>query len=587
MQRSWPLVAVALMCLPGCGNTASRGDSSFNDLHESDVADVDAPDGEAEQSDADSRDAPDLEMPHPSCEPASPVQFDGVFGNEASVAVSTAKGRVFVRSSESNCGCATRAELTLFAAPDCVVEISAGPPGFPAEHGPALTIADVQVQAGPVCAGAMGVAAGLYSGVGLKSGALIVNTASLSCGEGPGCSPLAVDLQIVGYVTGADGKTILLEFRAFGDVDTAVEPSSEPCPFACDCGGRECGPSPCGGDCGTCAAPESCDASGTCSCTPDCAGAECGDDGCWGSCGSCRAGWTCEATQCIPEDLGCGCGTRTCGQGGCGELCGLCPGDSTCNFGQCGTSCTNSPTLPGSAWLLDTLVVPILGEDGFETCRDFTGEGQADNGLGWVPIDSVWPPTDGRGTLFVVERVGEGWMAAEYFGFQAGAPDPWVLDPAWLDPTTCTSVSRLSFDRFGDTLVSHPPTLLVPVPWGDAWLTFPLRDITLTIDALPLEAASAGTVSGVLTAVLTRRDLADALAYFDLLCSQADKKPRMCGVSPYFRYDHWFDLVYTSNGYRERGDGEEPDAGSVCLLVTLRAVDILGFTAAMTSAGGD
>ncbi|HEY0883445.1 MAG TPA: hypothetical protein VGD87_18055, partial [Archangium sp.] len=56
------------------------------------------------------------------------------------------------------------------------------------------------------------------------------------------------------------------------------------------CSGRACGSDGCGGQCGSCAPTENCDAAGQCSpavsCSPDCTGRSCGDDGCGGSCGT-------------------------------------------------------------------------------------------------------------------------------------------------------------------------------------------------------------------------------------------------------------------------------------------------------------
>jgi hypothetical protein len=91
------------------------------------------------------------------------------------------------------------------------------------------------------------------------------------------------------------------------------DPQSQ-CPMACSAAGKcdkvcadcfalgwECGSNCCGGICGSCMPPSTCDA-GThhCSCVPSCAGKACGDDGCGGSCGACGAGLSCDAGQCRP-----------------------------------------------------------------------------------------------------------------------------------------------------------------------------------------------------------------------------------------------------------------------------------------------
>ena len=71
------------------------------------------------------------------------------------------------------------------------------------------------------------------------------------------------------------------------------------------CGGKECGPDGCGGQCEPgcptgAGGPYQC-RQGRCvdlSCIPDCNGKACGDDGCGGLCGSCAAGQPCSGGQC-------------------------------------------------------------------------------------------------------------------------------------------------------------------------------------------------------------------------------------------------------------------------------------------------
>jgi hypothetical protein len=73
------------------------------------------------------------------------------------------------------------------------------------------------------------------------------------------------------------------------------------CSCTPSCSGKQCGSDGCGGTCGTCAAGQTCSASGQCgaSCTPSCSGKQCGSDGCGGTCGTCAAGQTCSASgQC-------------------------------------------------------------------------------------------------------------------------------------------------------------------------------------------------------------------------------------------------------------------------------------------------
>ena len=97
--------------------------------------------------------------------------------------------------------------------------------------------------------------------------------------------------------------------NSFYDCGTAggSDPSGKnpkACPGACtpSCAGKQCGGDGCGGSCGTCAAGQTCDASGKCiaGCTPNCTGKKCGSDGCGGSCGTCPSGQSCNASgQCV------------------------------------------------------------------------------------------------------------------------------------------------------------------------------------------------------------------------------------------------------------------------------------------------
>jgi len=71
-----------------------------------------------------------------------------------------------------------------------------------------------------------------------------------------------------------------------GDVAADVSPADTAC--VPDCGGKECGPDGCDGQCGECPAGDqwAC-VEHMCICTLDCEGKECGIDGCGGSCGEC------------------------------------------------------------------------------------------------------------------------------------------------------------------------------------------------------------------------------------------------------------------------------------------------------------
>ncbi|MBM4371032.1 MAG: hypothetical protein FJ098_05220, partial [Deltaproteobacteria bacterium] len=81
-----------------------------------------------------------------------------------------------------------------------------------------------------------------------------------------------------------------------------------------------------------------------CACVPDCTGKECGPSGCWEDCGTCGAGEFCDENICAA----CDCGARVCGTDECGQPCGplegACPEGAVCAEGQCfeGAGCVAS-----------------------------------------------------------------------------------------------------------------------------------------------------------------------------------------------------------------------------------------------------
>ncbi len=110
------------------------------------------------------------------------------------------------------------------------------------------------------------------------------------------------------------------------------------------CGAAVCGDNGCGGSCGSCAANELC-TGGQCVCQPDCTGTECGDDGCGGTCGNCTAPDVCQAGQCVCQP---DCTGAVCGPDGCGDSCGSCTTGEFCQAGQCVASCSVGLTLCGT-----------------------------------------------------------------------------------------------------------------------------------------------------------------------------------------------------------------------------------------------
>ncbi|OGI12261.1 hypothetical protein A3K64_02960 [Candidatus Micrarchaeota archaeon RBG_16_36_9] len=95
-------------------------------------------------------------------------------------------------------------------------------------------------------------------------------------------------------------------------------------------------------NCGSCSAGLNCNTNGQCSsqaCIPSCVGKNCGSDGCGGSCGTCTAPQTCNNGVCsciltTCQQLGYNCGSWNDNCGGT-LLCGSCNSSYTCQSGVC------------------------------------------------------------------------------------------------------------------------------------------------------------------------------------------------------------------------------------------------------------
>ena len=139
-----------------------------------------------------------------------------------------------------------------------------------------------------------------------------------------------------------------------------------------NCDRKICGSDGCGGSCGTCVAPETCQ-NGDCRCTRNCAPDGCGPDGCGGFCGSCNDG------TCTPSGV-CTCviGTELC-KGSCVDTCDVestrnpdncrccvLNGESgydsqtSCVAGCCSEKCDPDPSRPGQ-W-------KCVGQPGGQPC---------------------------------------------------------------------------------------------------------------------------------------------------------------------------------------------------------------------------
>ena len=125
-----------------------------------------------------------------------------------------------------------------------------------------------------------------------------------------------------------EGRLLDMEVRPFDAETVEIAEVTETDACKPKCGGKECGPNGCGGNCGECTEfPNStCDeVAGKCGCDKSCGSKECGDDGCGGSCGECTehpASYCSEVfhtCECEPE-----CPNKECGPNGCGGSCGDC-----------------------------------------------------------------------------------------------------------------------------------------------------------------------------------------------------------------------------------------------------------------------
>lgn len=129
-----------------------------------------------------------------------------------------------------------------------------------------------------------------------------------------------------------------------------------------NCGGKNCGPDGCGGNCGICSGSDLC-VSGTCqACQPSCQGKNCGPDGCGGSCGICQSSQMCSSAGtclvCDPvQQIGCA-ATERCRWSSSGVAC-----TSVVGTGVQGTQCTSD-----SSCGRGTLCAVVSGS---QNCREY------------------------------------------------------------------------------------------------------------------------------------------------------------------------------------------------------------------------
>jgi hypothetical protein len=149
-----------------------------------------------------------------------------------------------------------------------------------------------------------------------------------------------------------------------------------------DCVDKECGSDGCGGDCGTCVLPKTCNGQGRCACVPNCGANVCGNnDGCGGSCGQCFSGETCQNGSCVCETAG---GREP------GALCDV--PEQCCPYGGAARFCSRS----GKTFCFGSLKACRYGHGGkcFGDC-DCEGETECQNGVCQCPSGRAPHPAGG------------------------------------------------------------------------------------------------------------------------------------------------------------------------------------------------
>ena len=222
-----------------------------------------------------------------------------------------------------------------------------------------------------------------------------INTSSVACEKA----------NAFGTCSGTGFKTCKPDQSGYGKCTVT---SSNPIDAAC--AGKQCGSDGCGGICGSCISPKSCDKNFQCICIPQCEGKQCGSDGCGGTCGDgcydlAKYNNRCEIETgkcvCTPDCFGKDCGSDGCG-GTCGDNNGSCPASKpTCGLGQV-CICNDTVWTPSDSELV-TMCGQVeqvsncgrkaIGEgggkcSGYNTC----GGGGVANKCGCT--DTIWTPSD-------------------------------------------------------------------------------------------------------------------------------------------------------------------------------------------------
>jgi len=330
------------------------------------------------------------------------------------------------------------------------------------------------------------------------------------------------------------------------EVTPDVTPDVGPDVCVPKCTGKECGDDGCGGDCGTCTAPETCEA-GVCACEPECTGRECGDDGCGGFCGG---------------------------------------GDGTCPAGE---ACTDAgvceacqlPTTWDAVGHVATTVTPKDEVEYQAICPDFDGDGNGDNAAALI-ADQANPVFQEELEKGYYGAVGEFVGVADFVDtasfvlniLEAGTATPGGTELSvnhWsYDEATCLPRARfLNASITNGILTAGPQDMETSVTYQGMSGSVKLLDVSVT-GHVTATAAGVTLTDGVLAGVFTKANFDELAATATQYCAETDPQPDWCSKLGLLELaPALFDLDLDGDTVK--------DAASLCVKFTLEPATVVGF----------
>jgi len=308
-----------------------------------------------------------------------------------------------------------------------------------------------------------------------------------------------------------------------------------------------------------------------------------------------------EPPECVKD-----CEGRTCGVDPvCGESCGTCDTENgeICVelIGQCLEAKdweTDKPTTWGKAGLLDSLLAPGAG-DSPTVCFDYTGDGVGDNGLADLAglINGNIKNPDEFGIIFDFEAVEDFKNSGEFVlvglmgepdtseGAEAG--DYLIKEDSYIKEAALPLIAFKDSEIVNEELTTPKSRFTLSIPISD----------TVVIDATLTDAQIKGTIveaddkgvkleGGVLSGILTKRDLETAIDKLDANCKAQEEagleKGKECGFLGTARsvMTGLFNLHKKADGTyvpKNTDEGIEGNCVSACLNFTLGKIVIKGF----------